>query len=157
MPPTDPWPKREFKLWAFKTDQSTDPQWDQPKAPSRPLYTRPHSCWTEMFQTSTKLTIKFRKPSNTPTPFHSWDRQTWSGTKWPAGKAPLHTEISPRTEPVLSDSHLWETKRKELSKWGGRTDGILTSSRFPSTTSKSILQPRSHSREFELYKPISQL
>ena len=152
MPPTDPLPRREFKLWAFKTDRSTDPQWDQPKALSRPLSTRPHSCWIEMFQTSTKLTIKFRKPSNTQTPSRSWDHQTWSGTKSLPKRAPLRIEISLRTEPALSDSHLWETKRRESSKWGEKTDGTPTSSLSPNTTSKSTLPQRSLSRELEFEK-----
>jgi len=148
---TDQLQKRESRPWAFRTDRSMDQPWDLLKVLFRPLSTLLLSFWIEMCQTSTRLMRKYRKRRHLPTLFHFWGLQISSGTLWPANKVHLHTEISPKTEPTPLDNRRCqsESKRRELSKWGGRTGGILTSSQSLNSTNKCTHPPKSRSRESE--------
>ena len=134
------WQKRGFKLCPFKTGRSLAQQWDPPRAPSRLRYMLLLLCSTAMSQTSIELMKKCKKHNSLRTQSLSWGHPRSSGTqlqKWILQSAEdlslMRVTIPSR---AASASPLSQSRRKESGRWGGRTDGTLTSSRSQSSTNR---------------------
>ena len=149
----DQWLKRGSRQCQCRTDPNTAQQWDPLRAHFKLLFTQLRLCLTEMSQTNTKCTRKFKKHNSLLILYLSWGHRKLSGSL--PQKLHLQREEDPSWTLVTIHSRTGSTslqsgsKREESSRWGERTDGTHTSNLFLNTTSKSMQELKLGSKEFE--------
>jgi len=153
---------KESKQCQCRTDPSSAPPWDQPRALSRHRSMPPHSCSRETFLISTKLCQRSITLNSLLMLFHSWELHMSSGMPLPSLQAQRettvlsslletkHSQLASTTKTAVPSTML-RTKRRESSNCAEKTDGTNTSSLFLSTTRKFTVPWRFHSRESDLH------
>jgi len=156
-------PEKKYKPWASRTDQSMGQRWDRLRVSSKLLCMPLHSFLTVTFQIDGRLLIKWRRPNNSQIPSHSWESQkrtgrTWLGhladgvNKWdPNPLAPqiIRSLLASAITAHQAKSNWDQWQRKDLNKFAGKMDGILTSSQFQNTMRKFTPPWKFRSKESE--------
>lgn len=152
---------RESKQCQCRTDPSSVPPWDQPRALSRHLSMPLHSCSRGTFLINTKLCQRSMELNSLLMLFHFWELHMSSGMPLPSllvlrettvHSSLLeikHSQLASTTKTAVPSTMLL-LKRRESSNCVEKTDGTSISSLFLSTTLKFTDPWRFHSRESDL-------